>query len=108
MEKMEEEGYWLCDNGHEKGGALSPGPDEESRKCIECNAPAKFVKRSEMTPKEQYESGKERGEAEKVAESKRQAAKAESENIAGGEQTGNHLRGLAENGRSVADKIRAL
>jgi hypothetical protein len=58
MVRMEEEEYYLCDNGHEKGGAFQPGADGESRKCIECNAPAKFIKRSEMSGQEKYESDK--------------------------------------------------
>src|SRR5882672_1131116 len=108
MKLLEEQGYWLCDNWHEKGDAFAPIVGGETRTCLECNAPAKLVKRSEMTPQEQYESDRERHEAEKVAESKRQQAKAEQEHVSGGEQTEKHLRGLADNGRSVADKIRAL
>jgi hypothetical protein len=71
---MEEEGYYLCDNGHEKGGAFQPGADGESRKCIECNAPAKFIKRSEMSGQEKYESDKERKDAEQMAADKRKLA----------------------------------
>jgi hypothetical protein len=108
MKVLEEQGYWLCENGHEKGDAFIPTRDGEGRTRLECNEPTKLVKLSEMTAQERYESERERNEAEKVGESKRQQANAESENVTGGDQTEKHLRGLADNARAVADKIRKL
>jgi hypothetical protein len=72
--EMEEQGYWLCEDEHEKGGALAPGPDGESRQCIECGKPAGYIKRDQMSGQEKYESDKERKEAEDIAKSKREIA----------------------------------
>jgi hypothetical protein len=53
--EMEKEGFYLCENGHEKGGSLLPEADGAARKCMECNAPVKYIKRSEMNGQELYE-----------------------------------------------------
>jgi hypothetical protein len=120
----EEVGFWLCENGHEfdplcncVGNNKEPVVVHASgcrlenfngKSCIECNAPAKLVKRSEMSGQEKYESDKERKDAEVVAESKRAAAKEEEDKAEGGEQTAKVFRQNAENARAVAEKIRAL
>lgn len=61
-----------------------------------------------MTGQEKYESDKDRGEAEKVAQSQREQAKAEGENAANSEKTAKYFRDLATNNRTIADKIRRL
>jgi hypothetical protein len=105
---MEEQGFWLCENGHEKGGALSPDADGVARKCIECSAPAKFIKRSEMTGQEKYESDKDRKDAEKLLEGKREEI-ANTETKAGEQEaTAKYLRQQAESSRRLADSIRKL
>jgi len=68
----------------------------------------KFIKRSEMSGQEKYESDKERGEAEKIAQNKRDQAKATEEEAANSERTAKYLQGLAESGRALANKIRNL
>jgi hypothetical protein len=68
----------------------------------------KLVERSRMTGQEKYESDKERGEAEKIAQNKRDQAKAEEENAANSERTAKYLQGLAECGRALANQIRNL
>jgi len=108
MTRMEEDGFYLCDNGHEKGGAFQPGADGETRKCIECQAPAKFIKRSEMSGQEKYESDKERKDAEQMAADKRKLADEQEAKIADIEQNAKFLRGNAANARAFADKIREI
>ncbi len=78
MDEMEEKGYWLCENGHE-------APDQPDNKdwprsgilCGQCDykVPMKFISKATMSGQDQYESSKERKEAEKMAEANRQAAK---------------------------------
>jgi hypothetical protein len=62
----------------------------------------------EITAQEKYESDRERREAEKIVDSKRQTAKAEEENAVGSEKAAKYFQGQAANNRTVADKIRAL
>jgi hypothetical protein len=50
--------------------------------------PAKFIKRDQMTGQEKYDSDKERKEAEDIAKSKREQAKAEEENAVNGREDG--------------------
>jgi hypothetical protein len=65
-----------------------------------------------LTLKEVYEdehaARKERQDAESMVAEKRRIAEQHEKDVEGGEQTEKHLRGLADNGRSVADKIRGL
>jgi hypothetical protein len=67
-------GYWECENGHEKTDAFLPEVTgtAEARTCLDCKAPAKYVRRDQMTGQEQYESDKERKEAEQIAACERQ------------------------------------
>jgi len=117
---MEEQGYWLCEAGHENDGP-EPKSAGEVKVCFECvkngvkqDGPddpkrlMKFIKRDQMTGQEKYESDKERGEAEDVAKQKRDQAKAEEEAAAQSEKTAAYFRGLAENNRRVAEKVRRL
>jgi hypothetical protein len=114
----EEAGFWLCENGHEHQLGL-PDPAKPDFPCPDCGKPSKFVKRDQMTGQEQYESDKERRDAEKMLAEKRAAAKTESasrraaakdeeDKAEGGEQTAKVFRANAANARTVAGKIRAL
>ena len=110
VSEMEEKGYWLCENGHENTDAhripCEGGGDVAA--CIECKMPVKFIKRDQMTGQEKYESDKERKEAEDIAKQKRDQAKAEEENAVNGEKTAKYFHGLAENNRTIAERIRNL
>jgi hypothetical protein len=107
VSELEEKGYWLCENGHERGFVDQPSEGAPTF-CRVCQSPAKLIKRALMTGQEKYESDKERGQAEDIAKQKRDQAKAEEENAANGEKTAQYFRGLAENNRSVAEKVRRL
>jgi hypothetical protein len=65
-----------------------------------------------LTPQQQYEdehaAKKERQDAESMVADKRRTADQYDEDVKGGDQAEKHLRGLADNARGVADKIRAL
>jgi hypothetical protein len=109
VSEMEEKGFWECENGHEHEGANFPEPVAGApATCLVCDKPAKFIKRDQMTGQEKYESDKERKGAEDIAKSKRDQAKAEEENAANGERTAKYFRGLAENNRTIASRIRQL
>jgi hypothetical protein len=122
---LEDAGYWLCVNGHERrlcscalfgqvaivhvtGCPLEPVNGVV--KCAEknCDKPMKLIKRELMSGQEKYESDKERGEAEKIVANKRQQAKAEEDNAAGSEKTAKYFLDQATNSRAVADKIKKL
>lgn len=105
VSEMEEKGFYSCENGHENASARH---GDGLSGCLNCNSISKFIKRSEMTGQEKYESDKERKEAEDVAKSKRDQAKAEEENAANGEKTAKYFHGLAENNRTIASRIRHL
>lgn len=57
---------------------------------------------------EKYEADREKREAEKIVESKRQQAKQEAVDVEEGEKTAKHFVSEAANSRLVADKIRAI
>jgi hypothetical protein len=76
---------------------------EENIKKVEAEDAGK-----QITLKDKYDSDRERHEAEKIVESKRQTAAAEAENASGGEKTVKYFRDQAANARVVADKIRQL
>lgn len=127
-------GYWECEKGHEyqascgcagnnglalvheshchlEGITLQDGKPTNSdarMACPECFKSARFISLATMTGQEKYESDKERGEAEKIAKSKREQAKAEEENLANSEKTARYFKGLADNNRKVAEKIKSL
>ena len=65
-----------------------------------------------LTKQEQYDdqqaSKKEKGAALQMAAEKRNLAKQEAENVSNSEQTAQALRGMAQNSRAFADKIRQL
>jgi hypothetical protein len=108
-------GFWECENGHEmdtqpKTGILAEkfnGIDVTGPTCA-CGAPAKYIKRDQMTGQEKYESDKERKEAEKIAADKRAQAASEETNLTESERTAKYFRGLAANARTIAERIRDL
>jgi hypothetical protein len=81
----------------------------------EADAIEQNIKTEEATPEyqalegqEKYEADREKREAEKIVESKRQQAAQESKAVTDGEATAQHFRARANNSRVVADKIRAV
>lgn len=125
VEEMEIQGYWLCEDGHERGpcGCSRPGVPAivhasgcslevidplKDPKCRECGKQMKLIKRDQMTAQEKYESDKERGEAQDIANQKRDQAKAEEDSAVESERAAKYFRGISQNNRSVANKIRAL
>jgi len=115
FEEMENKGYWLCDNGHEYEG-IPPVTQEELKVCFECvesGIPAdqrnmRFIKRSEMTGQEKYESDKERKETQKMAADHRARAQEEIKEAEGSELTAKNFRSQAANFRATAEKLRRL
>jgi hypothetical protein len=61
-----------------------------------------------LAGQEKYEADKEKDDAKKIAAEKRRAAEQEATNATEGLKTAQHFRGMAENSRIVADKIRKL
>ncbi|HEY2471048.1 MAG TPA: hypothetical protein VGI45_24850 [Terracidiphilus sp.] len=105
---LEERGYWLCENGHENTEAPAVPQDEGHQITCVCGKLMKLIKRDLMAGQEKYESDKERGEAQKIADQKREQAKAEEDGAGESERTAKYFRNLAQGNRNVADKIRAL
>jgi hypothetical protein len=106
--EMEDRGFYLCENGHERDGAHYPGTDIAAAKCVNCGAPAKHVKRSEMNGQEKYESDKDRKDAEKLLAGRREEI-ANKETEAGQQDaTAKYFRQQAESGRRLADNLRKL
>jgi hypothetical protein len=110
MAAMEEKGFWTCENGHEQADAPAffEGREVTLPKCDICGKPLTLIKRELMSGQQQYESDKERKEAEKVAADKLQQATAEQENVEGSEKTTQYFRSQAAMNRALADKIRNL
>lgn len=108
MAEMEENGFFLCENGHEKNGAFQPDADGASRKCIECSTPVKFIKRSEMTGQEKYDSDKDRKDAEKLLAGRRQEITDKETEAGQQETTGKYFRQQSESSRRLAESIRKL
>jgi hypothetical protein len=78
--------------------------------AIEANIKAESEKPEYQTlqGQEKYEADREKREAEKIVESKRQQAKQEAVDVEEGEKTAKHFISEAANSRLVADKIRAI
>jgi hypothetical protein len=113
--EMEEKGFWECLAGHELPDGFAVGTAEPIKDiatatlpCPQCGNAMKFIKRDQMSGQERYESDKDRGEAQKIADDKRATVKAEEENAANSEKTAKYFRDLAQNNRTIADKIRKL
>lgn len=110
VSELEEKGYWVCEDGHENN---EPGRTVFDKAeislnpiCASCGKPAKLIKRDQMTGQEKYESDKERGEAEKIAKEKRQQAGEHENSAVESDKAAKYFRGIAENNRSVAEKLR--
>jgi hypothetical protein len=110
LDEKLDQGFWECENGHESdasSGNTAVDSTGQVPLCA-CNAPKKFIKRDQMTGQEKYESDKERGEAQKMADQKRAQAKAAEEDAANSEKTAKYFRDLAQSNRSVAERVRRL
>jgi hypothetical protein len=106
-----EAGYWECENGHEHDDMRFKDigrPDVTGRVCLECEAPVKHVKRSDMSAQEQYEADKGRKEAEKMAENYRVQAAACEKDLSDNEKAAQHFRRESARSRAVADEIRKI
>jgi hypothetical protein len=101
-----ENGYYVCEKGHESEKPLLNGTNSFS--CPDCFKPAKLIKLDQMTGQEKYEADKEKDDAKKIAANKRQQAEQEATNATEGLKTTQYFRDLAKNSRIVADKIRNL
>ena len=134
MTEMEEKGFWLCDNGHEKADAFlrtslkpdfkecddcakNPGSPvlcddclkrRAGRTCLDCKAPTKFIKRDLMTGQEKYESDKQRKEVETMIAEKKKLADQYDTDAKGGEDTAKHFTRQAASSREVADRLQKL
>lgn len=111
--ELEEKGYWLCENGHEtqeplESTAFAGVELDLNRYCPTCGKTVKFIKRSDMSGQEKYESDRERGDAQKMADQKRALAKEHEEAAIESDRAGKYFHDLAQKNRNVADKIRAL
>ncbi len=108
VEDMELKGYWLCDNGHEHDTSALSTEIGKEHVCLDCREPAKLIKRDQMTAQEKYESDKERGEAQDIAKQKRQEADQEEQSAQESDKAAKYFRGIAQNNRKVADKLRRI
>ena len=61
-----------------------------------------------LAGQDKYEADREKNDAKKIAESKRQTAAEEEKNAENGEATAKHFRQQAANSRATADRIRKL
>ena len=105
--EMEEKGFWLCENGHEKEMAR-PLENEPHNVCVECGKDVKWLKRSDMTGQEQYESDKDRKEAEKFAAAKRAEIASQEKDLENQEHTAKYFRGQAASSRQLAEALRKV
>ncbi len=108
VSEMEENGYFLCEDGHEYEMAALSTEIGKEHVCEECRKPTKLIKRDQMTGQEKYEADKERGEAQDIAKQKRQQAEQESQSAEESDEAAKYFRGIAQNNRSVADKLRRI
>lgn len=101
MDAKLETGFWECESGHEMDDAYENVDGKVGHFCLyetglyrTCKAPARLIKRSEMTGQEKYESDRERKDAEDLAKQKRDQAKAEEDAAAESEKAANQLRSV--------------
>ena len=94
-----EKGYFECENGHEID-KVNTNAFNAKLSCPVCDATAKFVSFNGMTPAEKAQSDQERTEAERIAQNKRNTAKAEEANAKGSEDTIKFIKDQAKNGRT--------
>lgn len=109
---MEAQGYWLCEDGHENYELGSTVFDKVEISlnpiCASCGKPTKLIKRDHMTGQEKYESDKERGEAQDIANQKRAQAEEEMKSADESEKASKYFRSIAQNNRNVAEKLRRV
>jgi hypothetical protein len=121
---MEEKGFWLCENGHEFVKACSCAQEgvipivhsemcwlvDKAGKvlCRDCNAEAKFVKRSEMTGQEKYESDKGRKEAEDLLTARREEITGKETEADQQDAAAKYFRQQSQSSRKLADSLRKL
>ena len=103
---MEEQGFWLCEKGHET--ATPPTSGNQGDLCDECRAPTKLIERSEMTGQEKYESDKDRKEAEDLLTARRQEITGKETEAGQQDATATYLRQQSESSRTLADSLRKL
>lgn len=106
---MEENGFWMCEAGHESPLEYEEGStiDTLTQTC-ECGAPAKLIKRETMTGQEKYESDKQRKEVETILANKRAEITAQESEIENQENTAKVFMKQANRGREFADLLRKL
>jgi hypothetical protein len=115
----EEKGFWRCEDEHESeqeperkvlpqnyNGEISD--DNLVTPACACGKAAKFIKRSEMTGQEKYESDKERGDAEQMAKNRREKAAALAKEVSQLEGTAQHFRREADRSHLVAQEIKSV
>ena len=107
MAEMEEKGFWECEDGHENAECVPPKEGEYTA-CIECNKPAKLVKRETMSGQEKYEADKDRKEAERLLAARRAEIGSQEEQLQQQVATGKYFRGQAQSSRTLADNIRKV
>ena len=123
VDELQEKGYWMCEDGHEKVACdLSLCREHEAMMCEECKTvaagdvlvceqckkPMKLIRRDLMTGQEKYESEKERREAQQMADANRKAAADHEEQIKGHEDTAAMFRKQAKQSREFAELLRKL
>lgn len=109
--EMEEKGFWQCENGHEEDGSRGNTAVDSTGQvslCHTCDAPKKFIKRSEMTGQEKYESDKDRKDAEKLIAAKREEIEQRKGELENQVNTASVLRRQAQGNRMLADKLREV
>ncbi len=102
--EKEERGFWRCENGHEFQGEAPAVPSV----CPDCSSLTKYVKRSEMTGQEQYESDKERKDAEQMVKNHRERVTVLEKEVTQHEQTVQHFQREATRSHSVAEEVRQV
>jgi hypothetical protein len=93
---------------HEGGSAHGNEQEKPSVPCDKCDKGAMYVRRDQMTGQEQYESDKERKEAQQMADANRQAVKRHEEAIKGSEDTATMFRKQAQQAQEFAELLRKL
>jgi hypothetical protein len=105
---------------HEMNAGLSERRAKEKRRLVaqlndEADAIDKQIAEGQeseeykaLAGQDKYEADREKNDAKKIAESKRQTADEEEKLIKDGEATAEHFRKQAANGRAVAEKLRKL
>jgi hypothetical protein len=117
LDEKQEKGYWLCENGHEfdasgyGGDLVKPeiaAAITNGKECETCGKPAKFIKKSEMTGQDLYESEKERKEAVQMADGLRAQAAQQEEMIKTHQEHEKAFRQQAQKTREFAELLRKL